>query len=140
MWTLLILFCFFEKNWTLACSKSESYLTWTFRLVNIFLKIILSFVQKIRTKIFKVFFFKSGGWNILLYRYILLQVKACFRIRFTNLGEDFANSTQLSSSKIVVIPMTEPRLLPKSVVIDLQPCTIAGISKFKPKIWAIFPF
>ena len=51
--------------------------------------------------------------------YILLQVKACFRIRFTNLGEDFANSTQLSSSKIVVIPMTEPRLLSKSVVIDL---------------------
>ena len=51
--------------------------------------------------------------------YILLQVKACFRIRFTNLGEDFANTTQLSSSKIVVFPMTEPRLLPKSMVIDL---------------------
>ena len=134
MWTLLILFCFFEKNWTLACSKSESYLTWTFTLVNIFLKIILSFVQKIRTKIFKVFFLNPGVETILLYRYILLRVKACFRIRFTNLGEDFANSTQLSSSKIVVIPMTEPRLLPKSVVIDLQPCTIAGISKFKPTI------
>lgn len=44
---------------------------------------------------------------------------ACFIIRFTNLGEDFANTTQMSSSKIVVFPMTEPRLLPKSMVIDL---------------------
>ena len=135
MWTLLILFCFFEKNWTLACSKSESYLTWTFRLVNIFLKIILSFVQKIRTKIFKVFFLNPGVEIFYCIGiHILLRVKACFRIRFTNLGEDFANSTQLSNSKIVVIPMSEPRLLPKSVVIDLQPCTIAGISKFKPTI------
>ena len=51
--------------------------------------------------------------------YILLQVMACFSIRFTNLGEDFANTTQMSSSKIVVFPMTEPRLLPKSMVNDL---------------------
>ena len=42
--------------------------------------------------------------------------KICFRIRFTNMGDDFAKTTQLSSSRIVVFHMTKLRQLPKAIM------------------------
>ena len=54
-----------------------------------------------------------------------------FRIRFTNLGDDFAKTTQLSRSRIVVFHMTKLRQLPKA---NME----GGIQQLRGQNFAIF--
>ena len=54
-----------------------------------------------------------------------------FRIRFINLGDDFAKITQLSSKRIVVFHMTKLRQLPKA---NME----GGIQQLRGQNFAIF--